>query len=1121
MANPKVEAAYFWVQNGPDGDKKFVKGADFKNVATGSEVVWVQRGTTGAEKYRAWYGQPENVNNPDLTYRFNYFEAPGPYPTNEWRNIRHVNETVLDLDGKTLVLKDNTEIKDGDVCRITHSGGMENWYVFDTSDENNFIKFKTIYTREDGRERVDVKRKGSRPKPDGSQELVLSIYKKSNLKPYNKIADTDWVWAQTTESDGSIKKWKVNGLEFKKLFLNVTPNFEVLEGIVNMSLTFSNTSKVVEVVKAEDGETFECRGSATHLHLPVGNYFVPTLEAGGLNRFNMNFTHGNGNFDFKSNFDFSTVENAAYFLYNCQIFNGEIDHLDFSNVTNMNAAFERCYKFNGSLENFNPSNVTCVYTLFRNCRSFNQPINHLVFPKVNSWSYCFNDCHALNQSVRGIQYNNGASLDSTFNNCVSMNHPNDAVEFPFPPHVRLYAATSGWSGFKQSIANWTQPLPYVTTGLFFNWGTFNQDVSHLNISNCEQIIGWFGKTNFNNDSFKDWDFTNSNVISIQALFSNARSFNPVNSRIFSNWDVSNIKDMNSLFRNSKIGCSTNHVFDFSDWDTSNVTSTAYMFANTTLIEPNISTWDVSNVTNMSGMFQNTTMKQDLSSWDVRNVTNMSYTFQNFGVWTGSSNPANMGYDEIGLNFEHWKPHKVNQFRYAFDGFSSAIWMKPFELYRWRMPRLPARDNGEDRNPMQKWFGGSRYWGILGNPPAFTLEPISPSYKPDFTIVLSTDYENKSSMIVSKNRYSRIVFSNGWDLYDATNYGDYSFQNNLDMVVDIFAPTNGDSLVFGGFVRSSYAMTQNWKFAEPHGEFPELVNAPTNLNYTFSAKPDNNNGWYNVTGFEHINTSNVTHMEAVFSGMRRPPRVQMGEVLIGNWDVSNATTMNYFFSDCEKDSIRFGDLRGWCVQNITSKPEGWPLKTSGLVEKDPCWGECPPDGEIGECGGDSANKPMPDGAWASQHQQYYITIDESAGKYDQYYIVLSTSCQLWRAQRGTTNFSKRSNSSAFYLDKNYDWIVTSRYSNDRITFEVSSGRFKFVGADTANVTNMSNMFKNSTYFNDDIGWWDTSNVRNMRNMFANARNFNQDLSGWNVSMVSCSRDFDRNTNNWSSAYKPNL
>ena len=699
-----------------------------------------------------------------------------------------------------------------------------------------------------------------------------------------------------------------------------------------------------------------------------------------------------------------------------------------------------------------------------------------------------------------------------------MNHPNDAEEFPFPPHVQLYSATAGWSGFKHSIANWTQPLPYVTTGLFYNWGTFNQDVSHLDISNCERIEDWFGKTTFNNDTFKDWDFTNSNVISIQGMFHNARSFNPTNTRVFSNWDVSNIERMGSLFRNSKFGSSNNNIFDLSDWDTSNVKNMAYLFLNTPVLTPNIGSWNVSKVETMAGMFQKTVMKDDLSLWDVRNVTNMNYIFQNFGNSSTYSGP-----DEVGLNIEHWQPHKVNQFKHAFDGYSSARFMKPFELWRWRMPRISGYRLYEEDSGAYQWFGISSYWGVVQNPPAFDLDPISPSYKPDFTVVLSSDDKFKSSISVSNRHYSKIFLSNGQIIDPETgNYGDFHISNYTRMVVDIFAPTNGDSVVFGGYSKLRNAPTQHWKFAEPFGSYPELVNAPTNLNFTFSGRPQNNSGWSNVTGFEYINTSNVTNMSQVFASMSNAPQTQMGEVQISNWDVSNATDMRYFFSGCDKDSIRFGDLRGWCVQNIPSKPEGWPTKVSGLVEKDPCWGECPPEGEIGECDGEAAGKPMPPGAWTSQHQQYYITIDERASsRYDQWYVELGSSCQLWRAPRGTQDFSKRSNSNYFQLDQTYDWIVTSRYSDDRITFQTSDGPFKFVGADTTNVTNMSNMFKNSTYFNDDIGWWDTSNVGNMRNMFDSARNFNQNLSGWNVSGVYCSRDYDRNTNNWSSAYKPNL
>ena len=118
MANPNIEAAYFLVQIGQnDTNKKFrVKGSDFADVATGPEMVWVQRGD---DHYWTWYGQPKDLNSPDYSYRFNYyippektqpdgdgvinvslyFGAPGPYPATEWRNVRNAQRNFKDLDG--------------------------------------------------------------------------------------------------------------------------------------------------------------------------------------------------------------------------------------------------------------------------------------------------------------------------------------------------------------------------------------------------------------------------------------------------------------------------------------------------------------------------------------------------------------------------------------------------------------------------------------------------------------------------------------------------------------------------------------------------------------------------------------------------------------------------------------------------------------------------------------------------------------------------------------------------------------------------------------------------------------------------------------------------------------
>ena len=47
-------------------------------------------------------------------------------------------------------------------------------------------------------------------------------------------------------------------------------------------------------------------------------------------------------------------------------------------------------------------------------------------------------------------------------------------------------------------------------------------------------------------------------------------------------------------------------------------------------------------------------------------------------------------------------------------------------------------------------------------------------------------------------------------------------------------------------------------------------------------------------------------------------------------------------------------------------------------------------------------------------------------------------------------------------------------------------------DTSSVTNMSNLFKD-TSFNDDISGWNTSSVTNMNSMFNGASSFNQHIS----------------------------
>ena len=215
------------------GSNYHCQGQDLYTRVRPTDKVLVQR---GADHYIAWRSQPSASDTPYMTRRFNYlvevdgdgnrqhpdgdgkinlsldFGTPGPYPTEEWRNLRNKQKNLNDLDGEPFVLQNNPDVADGDIVRITEEGGpFAGWYEIE-NDTNSWVRFQEQYQREDGRTRTDISKTGPRPPWDGTAVLRFDFFRPDPDQPFGTIRDDDLllVWERNASR-------KVTGASFKEL----------------------------------------------------------------------------------------------------------------------------------------------------------------------------------------------------------------------------------------------------------------------------------------------------------------------------------------------------------------------------------------------------------------------------------------------------------------------------------------------------------------------------------------------------------------------------------------------------------------------------------------------------------------------------------------------------------------------------------------------------------------------------------------------------------------------------------------------------------------------------------------------------------------------------------------
>ncbi|RDU52160.1 hypothetical protein CQA49_08265 [Helicobacter sp. MIT 00-7814] len=100
------------------------------------------------------------------------------------------------------------------------------------------------------------------------------------------------------------------------------------------------------------------------------------------------------------------------------------------------------------------------------------------------------------------------------------------------------------------------------------------------------------------------------------------------------WDVSNVKDMNSMFSHAK---SFNQPLN--KWNVSKVESMDSMFFGALSFNQPLDKWDVSEVVIMWSVFENAkSFNQNLDSWDVSGLVSEAYMSKMFDNSPLESNP---------------------------------------------------------------------------------------------------------------------------------------------------------------------------------------------------------------------------------------------------------------------------------------------------------------------------------------------------------------------------------------------------------------------------------------------------------------------------------------------------
>ncbi|WP_448606010.1 MBG domain-containing protein [Paenimyroides ceti] len=780
---------------------------------------------------------------------------------------------------------------------------------------------------------------------------------------------------------------------------------------------------------------------------------------------------------------------------------------DLSWVTDMFSMFSQCTILNGpaNINSWNTTNVTRMRGMFYEAPAFNQPVGNWNTEKVTDMGYMFFGASAFNQDIGSWNTQNVTDMSYMF-----------------------YGASS----FNQPIGNWNTVKVANMSFMFHNALVFNQNIGNWNTSQVTNMNSLFSNAKAFNQNINNWD--TQKVVTMNNMFRDARVFN----QDISSWNTQKVTDMSLMF-NGAVAFNQN----IGNWNTSQVTKMSGMFNGAVSFNQNIGNWNTSQVTNMNGMFyEATTFNQPVDSWNTANVTDMAFMFSNTKAFNQDINSwdmakvTNMAYmfshaKAFNQNIGNWKLNPVVNMAKMLDNSGMDCQNYSFTLQGWannantpsgRNLGSVGRQYGTNAVPARTLLTNTKGWTITGDSPSgqscgldqtITAADITKTYGDVAFVPTATASSGLEVSYVSTDNSIAEAFQdsaddNKWKLkikkagqvnITAQQPGNETYNPAPDVVFKLII--NKAALAV-----TANALSKVYGTADPALTYTAtgFVNNDdqTALTGTLSRAAGEAVGTYAITQ----GTLDAENYTIAYTGASFTITAATGD-FVTVWDMSkygSGNTIRFYPTISPGQSVDyFWMASGGSSGSGTIAAGTYEVNISGL-----------PANEI-----ITLNlKPT--------HLKTIKIIDQQPNP-ERLKLIDVT-------QWGTAQWSTMEN--AFMNCHNLNITATDvpDLSNVGDMSRMFQGCRSLngpanIGAwNTANVTNMSNMFGGAFVFNQDISNWNTANVTNMSFMLAGAKAFNQNINGWNTSsvtdmsyMLNTAEAFNQPIGNWNTQNVTNM